>query len=223
MNVSKVIGNSNLSPKSYNRELKNAYQCHLSTTHVVSSSTESQCKANDDLPSRLYIESDKLNSPIAQLNPSKTPKRSNFEKLRSVFDEEMKGDVKNGLGNPGKSPGLMKLLQQNERKLSEKLESKKEKDSVKKLKKKEKEAKIERSNTEKKKFRDIQLMFDELSKKKDQSEAKNTPIRRLVYKGGKEIGPKVDSLSTSNLDKKLPSLSKKLLEDTVKIVNRRST
>ena len=65
--------------------------------------------------------------------------------------------------------------------------------------------------------------MSELSKKKDQSEAKNTPIRRLVYRGGMEIGPKVDSLSTSNLDKKLPSLSKKLLEDTVKIVNRRST
>ena len=66
-------------------------------------------------------------------------------------------------------------------------------------------------------------MFDELSKKKDQSEAKNTPMRRLFYRGGNEIGPTFDSLSTSNLDKKLPSLSKKLLEDTVKIVNRRST
>ena len=103
-----------------------------------------------------------------QNSTPKTPKRSNFEKLKLAFEEKSKkGEGMSG--NPsvmqsGKSPGLLRLMQQNERKLSEKLKSKKEKSSLKKLKKSEKEAKFEKENVKRKEFRDLQIMFDSMSK-----------------------------------------------------------
>ena len=210
VNVSKVIKNSNLSRESNNLDSNIAHQCHLSTTHVMGSSIDSQYLANDDL----------MNSPNMQLSPRNGP---NFEQLRSIFNEKLKGGPKLETGNPGKSPGLMKLMQQNERRLSENLKSKKIKDSVKKLKKREKEAKFERSTAEKKKFRDIQIMFDEMSKKNGQSDAKNAPIKRLFDKGGKRGDYIVELEPTQCLGRKVPSVPKLLSEDTVKIVNKKST
>ena len=92
-------------------------------------------------------------------------------------------------GNPsvmpsGKSPGLLRLMQQNERKLSEKLKSKKEKSSLKKLKRSEKEAKFEKENVKRKEFRDLQIMFDNMSKKSRKSADEITPKKRLDFEGG---------------------------------------
>ena len=84
----------------------------------------------------------------------------------------------------GKSPGLLKLMQQNERRLSEKLKSKKEKNSLKKLKRSEKEAKFEKENEKRKEFRDLQIMFDNMSKKSRKSADEITPKKRLDFEGG---------------------------------------
>ena len=63
------------------------------------------------------------------------------------------------------SPGLLKLMQKNEKRLSENLKIKREEKSAKKIKKIEKEAKMMSQNVERLKFRDIQKMFDKMSKK----------------------------------------------------------
>ena len=85
-----------------------------------------------------------------------------------------------------KSPGLLKLMQQNERRLSEKLKSKKEKSSLKKLKRTEKEAKLEKDKEKRNKFRDLQVMFDNMSKKSMKSGHEITPKKRLEY-GGRSL------------------------------------
>ena len=75
-------------------------------------------------------------------------------------------------------------MQQNERKLSEKLKSKKEKSSLKKLKRSEKEAKFEKENVKRKEFRDLQIMFDNMSKKSRKSVDEITPKKRLDFERG---------------------------------------
>ena len=66
-------------------------------------------------------------------------------------------------------------------------------------------------------------MFDEMSKKNGQSDAKNAPIKRLFDKGGKRGDYIVELEPTQCLGRKVPSVPKLLSEDTVKIVNKKST
>ena len=63
------------------------------------------------------------------------------------------------------SPSLMRLMQLNEKKLSESLKTKKEKNSAKKkLSQFEEKTKMKKELTDRKRVRDIQMMYDRLSK-----------------------------------------------------------
>ena len=86
----------------------------------------------------------------------------NFERIRAKFEEKDK-NVSVKSEKSINSPTLMKLMQSNERKLSEKLKPKRDKNSIKKLKKTEKDAKLAIENKERMKIRDIQVMFDSMA------------------------------------------------------------
>ena len=86
----------------------------------------------------------------------------NFERIRAKFEEKDK-NVSVKIEKSINSPTLMKLMQSNERKLSEKLKPKRDKNSIKKLKKTEKDAKLAIENKERMKIRDIQVMFDSMA------------------------------------------------------------
>ena len=122
----------------------------------------------------------------------KTPKLSKIERLKLNFERvnKKKGDFETE--KPGNSPGLLRYMQNNEKRLSEKLKVKHAKSSLKKLKKQEKETKSAMLDKNRQKFREIQQMFDKLSKKNASEnqnlESQGGPNVKLGT-GGSYIGP----------------------------------
>ena len=103
-------------------------------------------------------------SDSSDLTMSKTPSKSNFEKIRLSFEAKIKGNTSTVTSTPRDSPSLVRLMQLNEKRLSESLKTKQVRSHKKKLKKCEKEAKLAKESIERNKFRDIQIMFDRMSK-----------------------------------------------------------
>ena len=182
------VSNEIVAPVTYDIKNKFRHERHLCDSFSDSSFMKPKKTFLNDPESKNIDAKEQFNTLLKQNSTPKTPKRSNFEKLKLAFEEKSKkGEGMSG--NPsvmpsGKSPGLLRLIQQNERKLSEKLKSKKEKSSLKKLKRSEKEAKFEKENVKRKEFRDLQIMFDNMSKKSRKSADEITPKKRLDFEGG---------------------------------------
>ena len=86
------------------------------------------------------------------------------------------------------SPGLLRLMQQNDKKVSDIFKKKQTKNSLKKLKKEENEAKSAMANRDRLKVRAIQEMFDEMAKKNALENSRITGgVRRLKWVSGAQI------------------------------------
>ena len=117
-----------------------------------------------------------------------------FEKLRLNFEEKIKGSEKKELRQTMQSPSLMRLMQLNEKKLSESLKTKNEKIvQKKKLKQFEEETKMKKELTDRKRVRDIQMMFDRLSKNnsKDETAQNQKPLSKPPLEPSQKIGQKL--------------------------------
>ena len=112
--------------------------------------------------------------------PKDLQKMSNFEKIRLKFEDKKKRNESEVRERSCMSPGLLKLMQRNEKRLSENLKTKREEKSAKKIKKMEKEAKMKSQNMERLKFRDIQKMFDKMSKKCATEPVESVPINDVI-------------------------------------------
>ena len=147
-----------------NHELSKRHQCHLLKRNVENKVMTSQVVDKEivtgDSIAIFANKNDQKNPPDVPHTP---PRRSNFEKLWLVFEEKMKGNEVLEFAKSSHSPSLTRLMQLNEKKLSESLKNKRDSSNKKKLKKLEKETKLAKETKERLKVRDIQVMFDKMS------------------------------------------------------------
>ena len=151
------VSNKIIAPVTHNVKNISRHERHLCENYSDSSFLRTKKTFLNDPESEDIYAKVQFNTFSRHNSAPKTPKRSNFEKIKLAFEEKSKkGEGMSGSPSvvpSGKSPGLLRLMQQNERRLSEKLKSKKEKNSLRKLKRSEKEAKFEKE----KEFRDLQI------------------------------------------------------------------
>ena len=192
MKSSRVI-NENVTPVRHNHEHFEQHQRHLFNCNDKNTVMTSHMVVKDsDCIGTFVTKSDLINPPEVP----HTPKRSNFEKLRLVFEEKMKGNEVTEIAKPGHSPSLTRLMQLNDKKLNECLKSKRELSNKKKLKKFEKEAKLAKDYKERLKVRDIQVMFDKMAKSSavEGSSQYNKAVKpKLEVNMGGIYGEKCDS------------------------------
>ena len=122
----------------------------------------------------------------------KTPKLSKIDQLKLNFEGSAKKKFDFETEKPGNSPGLLRYMQYNDKKLSENLKVKQAKSSIKKLKKQEKEAKSAKKENSRKKFIEIQQMFDRMSRKnasESQVLESQGGLSTNMGKGGSSRGP----------------------------------
>ena len=153
--------------------VNNQHQRHLHVSQVNSQLVTSQLRQRGDIISdsnaKISVKSD-----ISDQSVPQTPQKSNFEKIRLSFEAKIRGNASTVKSTPKRtpsdSPSLIRLMQLNEKKLSESLKAKKFKSQQKRLRKCEKEAKNAKESIERNRFRDIQKMFDKMSKNFAKSE-----------------------------------------------------
>ena len=119
--------------------VNNQHQRHLHVSQVNSQLVTSQLRQRGDIISdsnaKISVKSD-----ISDQSVPQTPQKSNFEKIRLSFEAKIRGNASTVKSTPKRtpsdSPSLIRLMQLNEKKLSESLKTKKVKSQQKKLKKK---------------------------------------------------------------------------------------